>query len=199
MYVMNKDATTDLPIALVLAQRWSPRAFLDKAITEKDMNLILEAGRWAPSSNNFQPWSVIWGIAGTETYDRILQCLDTFNQSWAVNAKALMIAAFNQKMPNSDKTNFHALHDLGLFTANMTYQAQHLGIGVHQMAGVLHEKAKEEFQFPANYHVATAIAFGYYGGNADQLEGGLKEAEQDPTRKRKKREEFAFNGNYGSK
>ncbi|MGA1689896.1 MAG: nitroreductase family protein, partial [Candidatus Nanopelagicaceae bacterium] len=40
----------------LLQERWSPRSFDENIrISSEDLLAILEAGRWSPSSNNFQP------------------------------------------------------------------------------------------------------------------------------------------------
>lgn len=184
------------PILESIKNRWSPRAFADTPIKEDDVKVLLESGRWAPSCANIQPWRVIWGIKGTEMYDRIYNCLDEFNQSWAGNSQMLWINAFKKTMDDDKTENFHALHDLGLFMGNVIHQANSMDIATHQMAGVQFKKAKKEFNFPDDYHVATAVAFGYFGGDADELSANLKEQETKKTRERKEQESFAFNGNF---
>lgn len=193
---INKITKTDYPILQSIKDRWSPRVFLDKVITEEQVKTLLEAGRWAPSASNIQPWRIIWGIKGTETYDRIFNCLDEFNQSWAGNAQVLWLNAFKKSMNNNERENFHALHDLGLFMGNVIQQANSMGIAAHQMAGLRFMDAQKEFEFTDDYHVATAVAFGYYGGDVDKLPQGLKEKELIEIRSRKSQEEFAFNGNF---
>ena len=53
---MEKPADTVLPIHELLKRRWSPRAFTDKLVSKKELALLLEAARWAPSAMNEQPW-----------------------------------------------------------------------------------------------------------------------------------------------
>ena len=43
------DKTADAPIHDLLAKRWSPRAFTDQNISEAQLELLLQAARWAPS------------------------------------------------------------------------------------------------------------------------------------------------------
>ena len=194
--MIKKITPTDYPIADIITKRWSPRVFADTPITEEEAKILLEAGRWAPSSGNMQPWIVFWGIRGTEMYDRIFRCLDDYNQQWAGNSQMLWLNGFRKKMPNNDLENFHALHDLGLFMGNVLHQATYMDIAVHQMAGVLYEKALGEFNIPNDYHIATAVAFGRYGGNPEKLSGAMKAQEIEPNRKRKPQSEFAFHGNF---
>jgi len=195
----EKQTPTEFDILEGIKNRWSPRSFKDTPISETQVKTLLEAGRWAPSSNNIQPWRIIWGIKGSETYDRIYECLVEFNQGWADNAQVLWLGAYKKTMKDDEKENFHALHDLGLFMGNVVLQAQHLGIAVHQMAGINYEKANKEFKFGDDYHVATGVAFGYYGGDPDELSDDLKKEETKKVRERKKQEEFAFNGNFQNK
>ena len=189
-----KDTPTDHKISDLIKYRWSPRKFAETPVSNTDLQSLFEAGRWAASSYNYQPWRIVWGVKGSETYDRIMKLLVEFNQGWADNAPVLMIGAYDTKTPEGED-NFHALHDLGAFSANMAIQAQSMGIAMHQMAGLDHEKALKEFKFPDRFHVATAIAVGYYGGEMEDLSGDLKK-EEKKDRQRKKQDEFVFNGNY---
>ena len=190
-----KEKDTKFTILPVLSNRYSPRIFADTPVSELELRTLFEAGRWAPSSYNRQPWRIIWGIKGSKTYDRIFDCLDGFNQKWANNAPVLLLNAF-KKITNEGEENFHALHDLGLFMGNVSAQAQHLGIALHQMAGVDFNKAKKEFNFPEEYHVATAVAVGYYGGKIEDLPKDLQEQENPEERTRLMQREFTFNGDF---
>lgn len=191
----KKTAETEYEIDDILKERYSPRVFSDMPISDADLHILLEAGRWAASSNNLQPWRIIWGVKGSETYNRIFNCLDEFNQSWAGNAPVLWLTAIKKTLPNG-KENFHALHDLGLFMGNVSVQAQKMGIGVHQMAGIKFEEAKKEFELPEDFHVVTGVSIGYYGGDVDLLPEDLRDMERGSTRERMPQVEFAFNGNY---
>ena len=54
---MHKTAITATEIAPAIANRWSSRAFdASYELTQHELLAILEAGRWAPSANNGQPW-----------------------------------------------------------------------------------------------------------------------------------------------
>jgi nitroreductase len=190
----RKEKHTAYRIHPLLEGRWSPRVFSEEPIPEELLHSLFEAGRWAPSSYNMQPWRIVWGKKGSKTYDRIFNCLDPFNRKWAGNAAVLLLGAYKKTNPEG-KENFHALHDLGAFSAMMTIQAESLGIAVHQMAGVQNEKADKEFGFPEDYHVATGIAMGYYGGDVEDLPEELQKMEAEENT-RKPQEAFTFNGDF---
>lgn len=199
--MLKKETSVQHEILPIIANRWSPRSFSAKEVTEKELMTLLEAGRWAASCYNWQPWKIIYGLKGDETFKRIFDCLVEFNQSWCKNASALMIGAYKKTNPDG-KNNFHALHDLGQFMANASLQAQSMDIAIHQMAGVNVEKTMKEFGIPEDYHVATAIAVGHYGDHIhadEQLPKELKEQEISPERSRKPLKDFVFNGDFKAK
>jgi nitroreductase len=194
---LENIADTEYEIFALLKQRYSPRTFKKETIKSRHLNQLFEAIRWSASSNNLQPWRFIYAKKGTEPYNKIYDCLSDFNQSWTQNAPILMLAAYKEKTANG-KENFHALHDLGLSLGSMTVQAQYLGIAVHHMAGVDWQKAQKEFDVPEGYHISTAIALGYYGGDLEDLPEDLQKKETDK-RKRIPQQEFAFKGQWNPK
>lgn len=193
--IIKKEAKTEYQLLSHIENRWSPRIFSEIPISNNDIKILLEAGKWAASSFNLQPWRIIWGSKGSVAYDTIFNCLNEFNQTWAKNAPLLLATAYDTKKPDG-KENFHALHDVGLFMGNLGIQAQSMGIGVHHMAGFDFKKAKNDFQFPNQYHIATIVALGFYGGSAEDLDDELQEQELNRNRERKSINEFAFNGTY---
>ena len=168
----------------------------NRGITKKELNQLFEAARWAASSYNRQPWRFIYAEKDTEAYDRVVSCLSDFNKQWAPTAPILLLTAYKEKTENGDE-NFHALHDLGLSLGNMSVQAEHMGIAMHHMAGIDWKKAQEVFEVPEGFHITTAIAIGYYGGNPDSLPEDLKQQEMQP-RSRNPITDFAFEGTWKS-
>ncbi|GGG58256.1 nitroreductase family protein [Bizionia arctica] len=191
---LENIADTDHEIFALLKQRYSPRTFKNESIKDRHLKQLFEAIRWSASSNNIQPWRFIYAEKGTEAYTKIFNCLSDFNKSWTKNAPVLLLSAYQEKTEEG-KENFHALHDLGLSLGSMTVQAQYLGIAIHHMAGVDWQKAQKEFDVPEGFHVSTAIALGYYGGELEDLPKDLQGLE---TKKRKRisQEAFAFKNQW---
>lgn len=193
---LEKTAHTKHDILFLLKQRYSPRIFKDKQILNEHLEQLFEAIRWSPSSSNLQPWRFIYAKKSTPEYQLIFDCLSDFNKSWVLNAPFLMLTVYKES--NEGKENFHALHDLGLSMGFMTVQAQFLNIAVHQMAGVDWRKAQKVFNVPPGFHITTAIALGYYGGNMGSLPQTLQEQETNE-RTRMIQEEFMFKGSWPQK
>nr|WP_297789580.1 nitroreductase family protein [uncultured Allomuricauda sp.] len=191
---LGKIADTEYEIYALLKQRYSPRIFKEDKLKSGHIKQLFEAARWSASSFNRQPWRFIYAEKGSEAYDKMVDCMSDFNKSWAVNAPFLLLTAYKEKTEDG-KENFHALHDLGLSLGNMTVQAQYLDIALHHMAGIDWEKAQKVFNVPEGYHISTAIAIGYYGGDINNLSGDLQESET-AERTRMPQKDFAFEGEW---
>ena len=185
------------PIHDLLRSRWSPRAFDPNRPVEPDkLRSLMEAARWAPSSNNEQPWSFIIATRDDpEQFGRVLACLVEKNQSWAKYARVLMITVTATVWSRNGKPNRHAFHDLGQAVADLTVQATASGLYVHQMAGFSPDAARQTFDIPATHQAVTAVAVGY-PGDPSQLPDDLRQRELTPTT-RKPISEFAFEGKWG--
>jgi nitroreductase len=195
---VKQDNTADANYEILglLKQRYSPRIFKNETISEKHLHQLFEAVRWSASCYNWQPWRIIYAEKNTDGYESIFNCLSEFNQSWAVNAPMLMLTAYKKNNENGEE-NFHALHDLGLCMGNMTVQAQSMGIALHHMAGVNWKKAHEVFDVPEGFHVTTALAVGYYGGDLNDLPEDLQKQET-AKRERIPQKQFAFKEAWSS-
>ena len=192
----GKTATPDHPIHPLLSARWSPYAFADKPVSDADLRSLFEAARWAASSYNEQPWSFL--VARRENaaeFAKMIACLFEPNQAWAKTAPVLALGVVRQTFSRNDKPNRAAVHDLGLASANLTFEASTRGLVVHQMIGILPDKARETYAIPAHSEAWTALAIGYLGDSA-ALPPPLKERDLAP-RTRKPLREFVFGGAWG--
>ena len=176
----NKIAITAAPIAPVLAERWSPRSFnRDYLLTQHEALSILEAGRWAPSSNNLQPWRFAYISKTDELHPAICEKgLTGFNQSWAPNASALIVVAVQINTADG-KENTGRKYDAGLAAALMVVQAQELGLHTHHIGGLVREEILELLKLDSNYEILTVIAVGKIA-LAEELEGPAFEREVAP-------------------
>jgi len=84
------DRHPDFPVDPLFLERWSPRAFDQTSIGERDLMTLFEAARWAPSSYHAQPWRFVYALRETASWTRFLDLLNPFNRSWAENAAAII-------------------------------------------------------------------------------------------------------------
>ena len=192
----DKKASIDYPIHELLAERWSPYGFEDRPVAQADLRSLFEAARWAASSYNEQPWNFFVATKeNPEEFARLLSCLVEANQEWAKAAPVLVLGVISLKFSRNNKDNRAAVHDLGLAAGNLVVEATARGLCVHQMIGILPDKAREVYQIPEHYEAWTAMAIGYKADPA-KLPDALKERDLTP-RQRKPLSQFVFTGKWG--
>jgi len=166
-------------------------------VATADLCSLFEAARWAPSSFNEQPWSyVVARREELEEFARLLSCLVDANQKWAKDAPVLGLGVVSQRFARNNKENRAAVHDLGLAAANLVLEATARGLYVHQMIGILPDKARTLYQIPEHFEAWTAFAIGYKG-DPERLPPELKERDL-AARERKPLDRFVFTGRWGS-
>ena len=191
----EKKTSTDYPIHELLLKRWSPYAFDDRPVREADLRSLFEAARWAPSSYNEQPWRyIVSNKDDAEQFQRLLSCLVDGNQIWAKAAPVLALGVVSLKFAHDAKDNRAAVHDLGLSAGNLLLEATTRGLFVHQMIGILPDKAREIYGIPEGFEAWTALAIGYKGDEMS-LPDQLRERDLAP-RQRKPLRDFVFSGKW---
>jgi nitroreductase len=193
---MQKPAPSDYPVHELIRERWSPRAFADKPVPQNVLRSIFEAARWAPSSNNEQPWAYIVATGDDkDSFEKISSVLMEFNAKWARSAPVLAIAVAELAFAKNNAPNRNAQYDTGAATALLSVEATALGLAVHQMAGFDPEKARQIFGIPGGWEAIAALAIGY-PGDPNSLPQPLKDREMAP-RTRKPITEFVMAGRWG--
>lgn len=185
-------AETSVQINSVLARRRSPRSFVaNKPLAKEDLTAILEAGRWAPSAFNAQPWRFYVGQHGDEIFAQIFDSMGDFNKEWAKRASALvLVAGTNTREDGNPHPSFQ--YDCGLAVAQMVMEAHDRGLIAHQMTGFDFPKAATNVGAPANLTPVVIVAFGHQGG-VEQLTEAMAEREVAP-RHRKPLSEIVMKG-----
>lgn len=172
-----------------IKNRWSPRSFSDKPVTDEMLELMFEAARWAPSSRNAQPWKYYYARKGEKEFKKIVDLLTGNNPDWAKNAQVLIISVMKKKHDYKNRPNGKALHDIGAASVLMAVQAAEMGLQVHQMGGFDKEKAISYLKLDTeSFEPVTCIAAGF-PDSANDLSDDLKKRELEP-RIRKEQKEF---------
>ncbi len=193
----QKQAKPDHPIQVLIAGRWSPYAFADRPVPDGELRSLFEAARWAASSYNEQPWRYIAATkANPEEFERLLSCLVEGNQVWAKAAPVLALGCASLNFALSGQPNAAAIHDLGLASATLTLEATARGLSVHQMIGILPDKARELYRIPEGVQPLTGLAIGY-AADPNTAPEKLRERDLMP-RSRKPLAEFVFGGEWGA-
>jgi nitroreductase len=194
---MTMLVRNDYPVHEFISKRWSPYSFDDRPVETEDLLSIFEAARWASSSYNAQPWYYIVATKDNpKEFERLLSCLVEGNQIWAKSAPVLALGIAKLNFDYNNKPNRAAIHDLGLAAGNLLFEATARALYVHQMIGILPEKARELYEIPEGYEVMTGIAIGYVGVS-NNLPDDIRE--RDTSRRlRKPLSEFLFSRKWGT-
>lgn len=193
--MMEKPAQTRVPIADIIARRWSGRAFdRDKPVDREQLIALLEAARWAPSCRGEQPWRyIVWDrFADEAAWSRAFECLSEGNRPWVRNAPILLLATAYRFFEHDGSPNRWAQYDAGAASENLCLQAVALGLMAHQMGGFDAEKVRAAFQIPDEFECMAMIAVGY-PAEPEILESPYREREL-AGRVRRPLGELFFNG-----
>src|SRR5262249_51135553 len=131
-----------------------------------------------------------------EEFARLLSCLVEGNQAWAQAAPVLALGCTSLFFRRNGKPNAAAVHDLGLAAGNLCVEATARGLFVHQMIGLLPDKARELSRIPEGVQRLTGLAIGY-AADPGTLPEKFKERDLAP-RTRKPLAEFVFGGEWGT-
>lgn len=195
-YKEIKKAKTDYPIHNLLEERYSPRFLSTEEIPNQKLQSIFEAGRWAPSAYNNQPWHFIVGRKGDSAYDAIFNSMIDFNKQWTANSPILAVSIAKTVVADG-KSNPTAVYDLGQSVAMMVVQAMKEGVFFHQMTGFDIEKAEKDLGIPKDYKIVSAFTLSYLGdgiGLPDYIEKSENEK-----RERRPLSETVFSNKFGDK
>ena len=159
-----------------IMDRRSVRHFTDKPIDASELEAILEAGKYAPSAVNEQPWHFSV-VENPELLQKInLVTRELFSQSgnlaYEQRAKPEGFSPFYNApvfiIVSCDSAAVAPIQDGALALGNMFLAAESLEIGscwIHAMNYVLEAAAgkelREELLIPEGYVLVGAGAFGY--------------------------------------
>lgn len=140
-----------------IKERRSIRAFQDKPIPEKEIEMILEAGRWAPSASNRQPWEFIV----IKSKDVLKKIARVTGYGWFIGEASFAVAIVGKPKISG---NWYVV-DTSLVSMNMILMAWSLGIGTCWIGSMNKGKAKQILGLKANDYLLTVLPFGYIQGD----------------------------------
>jgi nitroreductase len=146
----------------LLKSRRSIRVYQDRPIPNDLLLQILEAGRWAPTGANLQPWHFIV-VTDPETRRRIGEVTRFLfiKSSHVEKAPVVIVLGFNTQKGK------YGRYDVTLAGGNMMTMATNLGLGTCWIGAFDESKVKEILEIPENIEAIGLITLGYPGENAE--------------------------------
>jgi len=196
-----------MEILEAISDRRAFRALTPEKLPADMVRRIVEAGTFAPSCYNNQPWrivirdvSVLTDGPQTGAPDALCESLAEGN-AWATKAPLIIAVAVRASDDcRLEDGRDYALFDAGLCAMNMMTQATAEGIVAHPIAGYNPKKAKAALGIPPEYVLAVLIVAGRRSAPEAQDTAPLKEwqlkSERGP-RQRKPLGEVAFRDRWG--
>lgn len=143
-----------------LKSRRSIRNFEEKPISDKEIDMILEAGRWAPSASNRQPWEFI--VIKNKEILKAISKLPSYAKFFKQTPVAIAIIGKKKVSPK------WVIQDTTLVSMNMMLMAWSLNIGTCWIGTLNREKAKELLKVSKDNFLLTILPFGYIKGKIPQ-------------------------------
>lgn len=146
----------------IIKRRRSVRRFDGTGIPQETMEQILEAGRWAPSGANAQPWRFIV-VTNREKLAAIAGCCyyKVFKSRHVGEAGAAVVICAD---PDAGSPTY--VLDAAIAGTNMTLMATSLGIGSCWIGAFEEQNLKAMLHIPERLKIIALIAFGYEVGKA---------------------------------
>jgi len=137
-------------------KRYSVRNYNSKRVEQEKLNLILEAGRVAPTAANYQPQRILV-IQSEEGLAKIAKATNIFHAPLA-----LIVCGDKEKtwVRSYDSKNVVDI-DASIVTDHMLHEATELGLGSLWVCRFYPELLRKEFNIPENYEIVNILVIGY--------------------------------------
>lgn len=141
----------------VIKGRRSVRSFRDEHIPEEHLRFVLEAGVWAPSGGNAQPWEFVV-VREKSTIEKI----KLFSPGLFGNPDVIVVLCVNKRRVRGGKhEELIALMDVAMAAQNMMLAAYSLGVGSCPIASFNKSAIKELLEIPEHVDPVLMLSLGY--------------------------------------
>lgn len=136
--------------------RYACRKYSDRKVEAEKLNLILEAGRIAPTAANRQPQRVIV-VESEEGMARLARCTRDFKAPLALIVCSSKSEAWTRKYDGKCVTDI----DATIVTDHMMLEAASLGLNSLWICMFKPEMVREEFSLPEDVEPVNILLVGY--------------------------------------
>ncbi len=140
-----------------LMKRRSCRAYKVGKISEEHLHIILEAGRYAPSAGNTQPWRFVITRGSELKKEVAVACAE---QHWMANADVILtgIGVPKESRGHGDWQWYPV--DVAIAMQNMVVAATSLGYGTCWIGAFDQQQVKQLLSIPPEMHVVALLPIG---------------------------------------
>ena len=174
---MTTSRTSSTPVSPQFLERMSPRAFVPEALTQAQIEQLVDAAHWAPSASNKQPWLFAYALRDAANWAAFATSPNEANRRWCLAGGALIVLV-SDKQASPGKHSF----DAGCAWGYMALQAHAMGLATHAMGGFSADEARKVLNLPEHLVPECVIAVGKRA-DASTLPDDLREREVPSDRK----------------
>ena len=164
-------------LELAKEKRYSVRKFKSQPVEKEKLDLILEAGRIAPTACNYQPQRILV-IENETALEKLKQCTGCH-----FDAPLALMICYDQTTVWKNKTNgtIGGDVDASIVTTHMMLEIADLGLATTWVGAFNHQKARELFDIPEYLVPVALLPVGYAADEVGPHPWHFKRFETDHT------------------
>ena len=145
-----------------IKERRSIRAYTAEKVSDKDVERLIDAARWAPSAGNIQPWEFVVVKEG-ETKRRLSDA--ALNQTFIETAPVVIVVCADLNRSSmgygSRGKNLYSLQDTAAATENILLAAQELGLATCWVGAFRDKEVAKAVKAPKNMKPVAIVPVGH--------------------------------------
>lgn len=153
------------PILEIIKKRRTVKKFLRNNVEFEKIQKIIDAGMWAPSAGNVQPWKFIV-VQNQDKKEGIEKA--AFHQEWLSSAPVLVVVCAivdkSKRYYGVRGERLYVVQDCAASIQNMLLEATSLGVGSAWVGAFDETELKRVIDIPDEARPQAIIAFGYSDG-----------------------------------
>ncbi len=148
-----------MDISTLIKERYSLRNYAAKEVEKEKLLKILEAGQFAPSAVNFQPWHFIV-VTDKKVHDKAAAI---YHRDWFQQAPVYIFICGDHSVSWKRKEDGkdHCDIDAAIAIDHMTLQATALGLGTCWVCNFHVQQCRDFFNLPDHIEPIAILSLGY--------------------------------------
>jgi nitroreductase len=146
----------------VIMKRRSIRTFKKQEVSQKTVEKLLEAARWAPSAGNVQPWEFVI-VSSQQTKQELSKA--AFNQKNLEEASVVIVVCADEKRAAESYgvrgKRLYCLQDTAAAIQNILLTAYSLGLGSCWTGAFKEDEIRKVINAPKEMRPVALIPVGY--------------------------------------
>ena len=145
-----------------IKERRSIRSFKEQDVKEEDIEMLIEAARWAPSAGNIQPWEFII-VRKHELKKELAEA--AFGQAFVEEAPIVIVVCADENRSFQGYSvrgkTLYCIQDTAAAIQNIHLTAHSLGLGTCWIGAFNEEKVVKILKVPNGVRPVAIVPIGY--------------------------------------